>query len=347
MSPLRTTVRLLALATLVGCAADASDTASSQNEAITKKAPSSMTPLSANDPALGFTADFRAFLASNATYRGFDFPRRDLASGNGYGGRTEAGATVTHDPIVFVHGNSDQGVGGTYDGWDASITHALAHGYGPQEVYALTWGDANVALAAAQYHSRANLTRVRTFFQAVLAYTGASKIDVIAHSMGVTLSRKAILGGEASDALAGGDYDLGPSLAAHVDTLLGISGGNLGLTSCWSVGPTTPTCGATNGFYPGTRIGVGPVVGRSAFLDALLGQTGEASYVASIYTPTDEFLGAGALVWGENTATIPGENAQLKLAIDCTHFQSKTGTAAAQIAIVSKHTTAGASKGCL
>ena len=338
---------MLSLATLIGCAADASESASSQNEAITQQAPSTVTPLSANDPALGFTADFRAFLAASPTYNGFDFPRSDLASVNGYGGRVTAGAPVTHDPIVFVHGNSDQGIGGTYDGWDASITYAVTHGYGPQEVYSFTWGDANLLEVATQYHSRENLTRVRTFLQAVLAYTGASKIDIIAHSMGVTLARKAILGGAASDALAGGDYDLGPSLSSHIDAFLGISGANLGLTSCWTSGPTTPTCGATNGFYPGTRIGFGPVVGRSAYLNALLGQTGEAAYVASMYSPTDEFLGTGALVWGSVTPTIPGENGQLKLATGCGHFQSKTGTAAAQIAIVSKHTTAGAPKTCL
>lgn len=36
---------------------------------------------------------------------------------------------------------------------------------------------------------------LRKFIEAVLKYTGAEEIDLIAHSMGVTLSRRALKGG--------------------------------------------------------------------------------------------------------------------------------------------------------
>ena len=301
--------------------------------------------LSTSDPALGLTADFRAFLAGNPTYASFDFARGDLGGTTSYGGRVAAGDAVTHEPIVFVHGNSDRGVGGTYGGWNASIDEALARGYGPQEIYAFTWGDADAALTAYQYHSEENLKRVRAFFQAVLAYTGAAKIDVVAHSMGVTLARKAILGGSASDALGDGSYNLGASLGGQVDTFLGISGANVGLTSCWYTGPSTPTCGATNGFYPGTSNGF-IVTGRSAFLNDLLAKRGEASYVASMWSSGDEVLGTGALVWGVNTARVPGQNGERQLDSRCGHFASKNGTAAAQIAIVTGHQPSMAPSGC-
>jgi len=39
------------------------------------------------------------------------------------------------------------------------------------------------------------LEYLRAFTEAVIAYTGAAKIDVIGHSMGVTLSRRVIKGG--------------------------------------------------------------------------------------------------------------------------------------------------------
>lgn len=320
---------------LVGCAAAPAEPG--EGVEVEPELATSTAALSANDPAIGFTANFRAFLAANATYASYDFARSDLSGASAYGGRVNAGDAVVRQPVVFVHGNSDRGLGGSYGGWDASLTYFRAQGYGPQEVYAFTWGDANPVLTATQYHSRENLTRIRTFLQAVLAYTGASKIDVVAHSMGVTLARKAILGGGASDMLDGGSYDLGSSLGARVDAFLGISGANLGLTSCWVTGPGTPTCGSTNGFYPGTRYGWGPVYGRSAFLDDLLPRRGEGSYVASMWSGSDEVLGPGALVWGSNTARVPGQTTEVQLGSSCSHFESKTATAAAQYQVVAAH----------
>ena len=40
---------------------------------------------------------------------------------------------------------------------------------------------------------------LRAFIEAVLTYTKADKVDVISHSMGVTLARKAIQGGNSKD----------------------------------------------------------------------------------------------------------------------------------------------------
>jgi triacylglycerol lipase len=299
-----------------------------------------------DDPARGFTPDFRAFL-DGAGYGAFDFARGDLSGPSAYGGRTRERAPIARDPVVFVHGNSDRGLGGALFGWEASVAYFRAHGYSSAELYAFTWGPASAPLAPQQYHSRAHLTRTRAFLEAVLAYTGAEHIDVIGHSMGVTLARKAIAGGAASDLLDGGAYELGPALTAHVDAFVGISGGNLGLSSCFLTGATTPTCGATNGFYPGTRAGVGPVVGRSAFLDALLSSPHcEGEHVYSIWSPGDEVLGAGALVWGESTATVPAEDGAVVLDASCGHMPSKSGTVAAQLALVADHRPSTAPTSC-
>ena len=342
---MRNTILTVTLLLAAGCTGAEATAPAAAPEGTEETVATTSARLSASDPALGLTADFRAFLAANPTYAAFDFARGDLDGASSYGGRVTAGDAVTHQPIVFVHGNADRGVGGSYGGWNASIDAARAQGYGPQEIYAFTWGDADVALTAYQYHSEENLKRVRTFFQAVLAYTGAAKIDVVAHSMGVTLARKAILGGAANDALGDGSYNLGASLGSQVDTFLGISGANVGLTSCWYTGPSTPTCGATNGFYPGTSNGF-TVVGRSAFLNDLLPRRGEAAYVASMWSSGDEILGPGALVWGVNTARVPGQNGERQLASSCGHFASKNGTAAAQLAIVTTHQPSTAPSGC-
>ncbi|KAK6049407.1 triacylglycerol lipase [Cooperia oncophora] len=78
-------------------------------------------------------------------------------------------------------------------------------------------------------HTCSNLLFLRRFMEAVIQYTGARKIDVIAHSVGVVMARKALKGGS----LIGtdGNCTLGPPLTAKVDTFVGIAGPNYGETA--------------------------------------------------------------------------------------------------------------------
>ena len=219
------------------------------------------------DPAYGLSTDFRNWLSANG-YSSYSFQRTDVPGGS-YGGRTYAGQAVVNQPVIFIHGNSDSAIGtgsSLATGWRSSIEYFKSQGYTSAELYATTWGPANAALSSQQYHSKEYLTRIRAFINAVKAYTGATKVDIVTHSMGVTLTRKAIKGGSGNDALAGGAYNLGSALTASVDTFVGIAGANRGLTTCYTTGPTTPTCGNTNGFYPGYLVGGFGPYGVSAFL---------------------------------------------------------------------------------
>src|SRR6185436_20224339 len=115
----------------------------------------------------------------------------------------------------------------------------------------------------------------------------------------------------ASDALEGGSYNIGPSLTSSVDTFVGIAGGNLGLTTCGLSGPLTPTCGSTNGFYPGVFNGIS-VSGRSAYLNDLLAtKSFEGSFRYAIHSTVDELIGFGGLVYGEYTARLPGQTGEV------------------------------------
>lgn len=259
----------------------------------------------------GFSADFAEFLESEYAEYAFE---------DGYGGWAPGSdGSLTHDPVVFVHGNGDQAQGGSFGGWSTSIAGFRSAGYAEGELYALTWGPGEATQVAAQYHSREHLEGIRAFMIAVLEYTGAERIDVVGHSMGVTLARKAILGGAANDALGGGAYNLGPSIASSVDVFVGIAGANLGLAACWYSGPTTPTCGATNGLYPGRLIWY-QVVGRSSFLDDLNERTDPlADEVYSVWSPDDRIIGFGGLVWGEYTAQIPRQDGEIRFD-DVGHF---------------------------
>lgn len=265
-----------------------------------------------SDPAYGLSSDFRSWLTANG-YGSYAFQRTDVPGGS-YGGRVSAGQAVVNQPVIFIHGNSDSALGtgsSLATGWRASIEYFKAQGYTSAELYATTWGPANAAFASQQYHSKDHLTRVRAFIQAVKAYTGATKVDIVTHSMGVTLARKAVKGGAANDSLAGGAYNLGSSLTSSVDTFVGIAGANRGLTTCYLSGPTTPTCGSTNGLYPGYLVGGFGPYGVSSFLVDLAATSHyEGSYVYTIWSSADEVIGYGTIVYGTSTCRIPAQNGE-------------------------------------
>jgi triacylglycerol esterase/lipase EstA (alpha/beta hydrolase family) len=133
---------------------------------------------------------------------------------------------------------------------------------------------------------------VRHFIKAVLAYTGATAVDIVAHSMGVTLARKAIKGGTGSDrAQFPALYDLGEPLTAQVHTFIAIAGANRGLASCLPM-LVFPTCALTNGLHP-----------LSQFLAALNSSSGfEGQKRYSIWSAADTLIAAAG---GDVAATSP------------------------------------------
>lgn len=268
---------------------------------------------SSSDPATGLSTDFRNWLTANG-YGSYNFQRSDVTGGS-YGGRTYAGQPVVNQPVIFIHGNSDSALGTTspYTGWYNSIAYFKSQGYTSAELYATTWGPADPFQASLQYHSKDYMVnRIRAFIQAVKAYTGATKVDIVAHSMGVTLARKAIKGGGAYDSSAGGNYSLGSALTSSVDTFVGISGANRGLVACYNSGPTTPTCSDVNGLYPGYLIGIyGPYDVSSILVDMNATSHYEGSYVYTIWSTVDEVIGYGDMVYGQYTSRIPGQNGEV------------------------------------
>ena len=289
----------------------------------------------------GFTSDFRAWLQANGYEPTYNLIRDDI-SGGSYGGKASSTDTVVNQPVIFIHGNSDKAIGtgvAGQTGWNAAIDYFLSHGYKTSELYATTWGPADSSLSAYQYHSKTYVMKIRKLIEAVKAYTGATKVDIVAHSMGVTLARKAILGGYATDAADGGQYYIGPPLTSSVDTFVGIAGANRGLTSCYQTGGSTPTCAATNGLYPGYWNGVG-VSGLSAYLANLQSSSSyEGSYRYSIWSSVDEVIGYGDVVYYDYTSRIPGQTGEKTYSsAPYGHFGLKDLTQAVQYSMVKNHT---------
>ncbi|KAK5974324.1 Triacylglycerol lipase [Trichostrongylus colubriformis] len=155
------------------------------------------------------------------------------------------------------------------------------------------------------------------FIEAVIQYTGARKVDVIAHSVGVVLARKALKGGS----LIGtdGNCTLGPPLTAKIDTFVGIAGPNYGLCVCQLAQTVPAWCNALDGLYPGytcqDQLLCGYTSGNckqenySALLEKLNNDPArEADHVYAMWSDVDEVLLFRGMTWGKPTSRIPGMN---------------------------------------
>ena len=89
---------------------------------------------------------------------------------------TTTAAPTVPDPILFVHGwNSD---GST---WNTMVGRFQADGYAPARLFAWTYNTSQSNATTAQ--------QLSTKVNEILAATGASRVDVITHSMGGLSSR--------------------------------------------------------------------------------------------------------------------------------------------------------------
>lgn len=112
-----------------------------------------------------------------------------------------AAGTVTRTPVILLHGNNDVPYATPCSATNGKIqvlAQFLAdNGYATSELWGLGYqGDqcdlpADQTLRARIGHThQANVPDLRRFVAAVLAYTGAQQVDIVAHSMGATLARE-------------------------------------------------------------------------------------------------------------------------------------------------------------
>jgi pimeloyl-ACP methyl ester carboxylesterase len=111
-----------------------------------------------------------------------------------------AAGSVTHTPVIFLHGNNDTPFPTACNPFgrvQAFAQYLADRGYAASELWALGYQGDQCNLPADQTNrSRiahtvaANVPDLSRFVAAVLAYTGAHEVDIVAHSLGVPLARE-------------------------------------------------------------------------------------------------------------------------------------------------------------
>ncbi|MGH2727058.1 MAG: alpha/beta fold hydrolase [Actinomycetota bacterium] len=152
----------------------------------------------------------------------------------GWGGGACPAGHLPRVPVVLVHGN-------TSDGWfwrsdaesgDGSLVDVrqrfLDAGYCADELWAISY--AGESTPRGEYgsgyttYADINAEEMHQFLLAVRDYTGSDRVDVVGHSLGATLVRKAMFL-HRNDAA-------GPNPYAIVRRAVMIAGGNHGTTGC-------------------------------------------------------------------------------------------------------------------
>jgi len=202
------------------------------------------------------------------------------------------------DAVVLVHGNT-----GSPSDFTNTYNELLARGYAAGDIFRPNWG--SKLCAACNDHSGAEETPVREAITQALASSCTGKIDVVSHSMGVTLAIKQLL-------------DLG--VQDRVEAFVGIAAGYRGLRSCgtYPYNVLTATCGSW-----GLSI-------KSPFLTGIHGKR-MAARIYSFKSDSDEIVCATrtCTVDGVHSSQLANENESFTYAES--HYGLLKNTAARQV----------------
>lgn len=179
----------------------------------------------------------------------------NFSPATGYGGFGGGDCTASKTPVIFIHGNGDSAlsldmppakVTGYPQAANSVYAELKAQGYRDCELFGITYlSEAERSAPQNNYHSASKYAILQTFIDRVKTYTGKSQVDIVAHSMGVSM------------ALASLHYY---NSWASVRRFINLAGGLRGLASCYQTGyanALAATCGSQNlfdsttfGFFP-------------------------------------------------------------------------------------------------
>ncbi len=111
-----------------------------------------------------------------------------------------AAGVVVRTPVIFLHGNNDTPFPTACNRFgriQAMAQYLADNGYATSELWGLGYEGDQCDLTGNQtrrssiaHTNAANVPDLRRFVHAVLAFTGAKEVDIVGHSLGVTLARE-------------------------------------------------------------------------------------------------------------------------------------------------------------
>lgn len=132
-------------------------------------------------------------------------------------------AAACRDAVVMVHGNTSYP-----SSWKNTYNRLLNNGWSKSQILRPSWG--SKTCASCNNHYGSELTPVKNAISTALSRSCTGRIDVLGHSMGVTLAARALqLMGK----------------FGRVDSFVGIAGAVRGLNSCgtYPYNVASSTCG--------------------------------------------------------------------------------------------------------
>ncbi|HYB49656.1 MAG TPA: hypothetical protein VED47_00965 [Burkholderiaceae bacterium] len=163
----------------------------------------------------------------------------------GFGAR----GRVERVPVIFLHGNNDTPFPTPCNPFGYihnAAQYFLNQGYRPSELWGVGYQGDQCDLAeelprksGVSHSTAAAVPIIRAFVHAVLEYTGAERVDIVAHSLGVTAAR---------------EWMLQDNAYALVRSLVAIDGPNHGIIDCSPAAGNYFQLPSNGGFVPNSAI---------------------------------------------------------------------------------------------
>ena len=160
-----------------------------------------------------------------------------------------AAGAVTRTPVILIHGNNDTPFPtacSPYGRVQALAQFLADNGYATSELWGVGYQGDQCDLPSDQtrrssiaHTSAANVPDLRRFVRAVMEFTGATRVDIVAHSLGVTLAREWMRQDEAQHI---------------VRRLVAIDGPNHGIINCSPDPANYFQAPAAGGFTPASDV---------------------------------------------------------------------------------------------